>query len=162
MKYILGLTGQSGSGKSSLHTEAARLGFFVIDCDKVAHAVLETERAAAALEKAFGSSVLENGRVSRKLLAAAAFKSKENTEKLNSTVLPMVLEEINKIIKGCGSNKVLLDAPTLYESGADKLCSAVIAVLCDRNARKNRIIERDNLSADAAELRLSAEKSDEY
>ena len=58
--------------------------------------------------------------------------------------------------------KILLDAPTLYESGSDNICEAVIAVLSDRENRKKRIIARDSLTDEAAELRLSAGKNDDY
>jgi dephospho-CoA kinase len=162
MKYILGLTGQSGAGKSSLHSVAKEQGFLCIDCDKVAHGVLEIPETVDALTAAFGSGILENGVLSRKKLAAAAFVSKAQTELLNSITLPRIVNEINRIIEQSEKDKILLDAPTLYESGADKLCDGVVAVLSERESRKKRIIERDNLSEAEAELRLSAEKSDEY
>ncbi len=162
MKYILGLTGQSGAGKSSLHSVAEEYGFLCIDCDKVAHAVLQQQETVGALAAAFGSGILENGILSRARLAAAAFQSREKTELLNSITLPRIVREINEIIEKSENTKILLDAPTLYESGADKMCNSVVAVLCEREERRKRIIERDNLSEAAAELRLSAEKSDEY
>ncbi len=163
MKYILGLTGQTGSGKSTLHSVAEKKGFYVIDCDKVAHCVTEqNEVAKDALCAAFSSDILTGGKIDRKKLARAAFKSKENTELLNKTVLPFIAAEIKKKIEKSESEYILLDAPTLYESGADKMCSSVIALLADEKIRKLRIIERDNLSEEAALLRLKAAKSDEY
>ena len=60
------------------------------------------------------------------------------------------------------SNKVLLDAPTLFESGADSMCNAVVAVLAEKEDRKKRIILRDGLTDAEAELRISAGKNDDY
>ncbi len=164
MKYILGLTGQTGSGKSSLRSVAEAEGYFVIDCDKVAHSVIATNtEAKAALVRAFSNEILNSdGEIDRKKLAAAAFKSKDNTELLNKTVLPFIVKEIEKKIETAPSEYILLDAPTLYESGADKICHSTVAVLADEKIRRARIIKRDRLTPEAAELRLSAAKSDEY
>ena len=162
MKYILGLTGQTGAGKSTLHSVAEEKGFYVIDCDKVAHSVLDqNEQLKAALHKAFGD-VLTDNKIDRKKLAAKAFSTKENTELLNKTTLPFITNEINSIIERAESEYIMLDAPTLYESGADKLCSFVVALLAGEEIRKARIIERDNITEEAAELRLSAAKKDEF
>lgn len=162
MKYILGLTGQTGAGKSTLHSLAEEKGFYVIDCDKVAHSVLDqNEQLKAALVKAFGD-ILSDNKIDRKKLAAKAFSSKENTELLNKTELPFIIDKINCIIENEKSEYIMLDAPTLYESGADSICNFVVALLASEEIRKKRIIERDNLSEEAAELRLSAAKTDDF
>lgn len=162
MKYILGLTGQTGAGKSTLHSVAEEKGFYVIDCDKVAHSVLDqNEQLKSALVKAFGD-ILSDNKIDRKKLAARAFSSKENTELLNKTELPFIINKINCIIENAKSEYIMLDAPTLYESGADSICNFVVALLASEEIRKKRIIERDNLSEEAAELRLSAAKTDDF
>lgn len=162
MKFILGLTGQTGSGKSTLHSVACEKGFYVIDCDKVAHCVLaENEQLKMALHKAFGD-ILTGDKIDRKKLAAKAFSSKENTELLNKITLPFITDEINGIIEKEKNEYIMLDAPTLYESGADSICDFVVALLANEEIRKKRIIERDNISVEAAELRLSAAKNDDF
>lgn len=163
MKYILGLTGQTGSGKSSVRKIAEQHGFFVIDCDEVAHRVTEGEPAKTELVRAFSDKILNgDGTLSRKKLAAAAFESRQSTELLNKTVLPIIADEIKGIINNTKSDYILLDAPTLYESGIDEICSATAAVLAEEGIRRNRIIKRDNLSEQAAMLRLSAAKGDDF
>ena len=59
-------------------------------------------------------------------------------------------------------DKVILDAPTLFESGLHKICTATVCVLADENLRKTRIIKRDNLTEYAAKTRLFAAKTDEF
>ena len=56
----------------------------------------------------------------------------------------------------------MLDAPTLFESGLDEICNTTVAILADYNLRNSRIIERDNLTEERAELRLKAGKPEEF
>jgi dephospho-CoA kinase len=123
----------------------------------------EREKVLEAVRRAFGDEVFdENGSLNRKKLGAKAFASPENTEKLNKTVLPFIIDMINQDIDECGKEKILLDAPTLYESGADKICNAVCVILSDEQNRFVRITARDGIDEAAARLRMSAGKTDEY
>lgn len=164
MKFILGLTGQTGSGKSTLKSVAEKSGYFVIDCDKTAHNITSnSSEAKNALCLAFSNDILDdNGEICRKKLAKAAFASKEKTELLNKTVLPFIVKEIENIIENSSCNRIILDAPTLFESGINNICALTVAVLADENLRRQRIIARDGLTEKAAALRLKAAKSDEY
>ena len=158
---VVGLTGPTGAGKSSLNETAKKLGFKVIDCDKIARVAVQKGQAGyLALIKAFGEEILNpDGTINRKELAKRAFSSPQGTELLNKTLLPHIVELINGEMD---CDKVLLDAPTLFESGVDKMCAATIAVLADRNIRLERIMERDLLESEAAMLRMNAGKPDEF
>jgi len=142
------------------------LGFTVLDCDVIAHGVTGKDvDAIAALKKEFGNITAPDGSIDRKKLAAKAFSSDEATEKLNRTVLPFIVRAVEREIdaaKSAGAKAVLLDAPTLYESGLYLECDAVVAVLSDADSRKQRIIERDGLTLIEAERRMSAGKPDSY
>lgn len=162
MKYILGLTGPTGSGKTTLCSIAKDMGYSVLNCDIIARKAAEMPETLAALTSVFGKGILEDGKLNRKALALKAFSCPENTELLNKTMLPFVVALIKKEIENSSSNKVLLDAPTLFESGADSMCNAVIAVLAEKEDRKQRIILRDGLTDAEAELRISAGKNDDY
>lgn len=163
MKQIIGLTGPTGAGKSSLKEVAEKKGAAFIDCDSVVHCIFETDKdCVRAVKAAFGEDTVENGRVNRKALALKAFASKEATALLNETVFPFVTYHILKEIEKREEETVILDAPTLFESGIDEICCLTLAVLADEQRRKGRIISRDNLSNKAAALRLSAGKADEF
>ena len=162
MRFILGLTGQTGAGKSLASTVAQKNGYYVIDCDKVAHSVIMRENTKTALVNAFGGGILENGEINRKKLALAAFESADKTELLNKTVLPFIVDEINLILSKNDSSRVLLDAPTLYESGANTLCDVTVGVVADKEIRYQRIVARDNLTKEQAVLRIDAGKPDEF
>ena len=163
MKYVLGLTGPTGAGKSTLCKASQEMGFLVIDCDLLARKAVEQEDCLDALVKAFSKDILDNdGRLDRKVLAKKAFTSSEKTELLNKTILPFIVKLIENEIVSSEKRKIILDAPTLYESGADRLCDAVCAVLSDKEKRILRIIARDNITKDEALLRINAGKTDEY
>lgn len=161
---IIGLTGQTGAGKSTVCTFLRQMSFCIIDCDKVAREV--TEKGSVVLQKlaaSFGSDIiLPDGSLNRRLLASRAFSSKDKTELLNKITHPEILNAIKTKISASTYENIVLDAPTLFESGADKLCDRIIAVLCDENKRKDRIVARDNLSLEQADVRLFAAKSNEF
>ena len=160
MSFVVGLTGSTGAGKSSVTAVAEELGFKVIDCDQFARIAVEKgSEGLAAVVSVFGDDVLnQDGSLNRAALAGKAFATIESTELLNQTLLPYIVKLINNEIN---AKRVLLDAPTLFESGADNLCDEVIAVISDEKTRLDRIMARDNIDEDAALLRIKAGKPDE-
>lgn len=163
MKFIVGLTGPTGSGKSTACKAAADLGFFVIDCDKTARKAAYDINCLKALVSAFGKAILNaDGSLNRKALAEKAFSDKQSTQLLNDTIFPFILEILKGEINGAKNDYILLDAPTLFESGVDALCNETCAILADSKIRLERIIKRDNLDESAAKLRMSAGKDDKY
>ena len=164
---IIGLTGPTGAGKSTFCKYAAELGYAVIDCDHTAKSV--TEKGSPVLNKlceAFcGGIINSDGTLNRKKLAMIAFSSKENTEKLNKIIFPPILEKINEqifIAKKNGAQVCILDAPTLFESGADSMCDMTVGIISGIEQRRARIIERDGLSDAEADVRLKAQKPDMF
>ena len=163
MKFIVGLTGPTGSGKSTACKAAADLGFFVIDCDKTARKATEDKICLKALATAFGNDILNSdGSLNRNKLAEKAFCTKENTKLLNDTIFPFILEILKEEIIGASQDNVLLDAPTLFENGVDSLCNETCAILADDDIRLERILKRDNIDESQAKLRMSAGKNEEY
>jgi len=161
MSFVIGLTGPTGAGKSTVTAVAESLGFKVVDCDRFARIAVEKgSDGLADVVQVFGGEMLNpDGTLNRAALAKAAFATPENTELLNKTLLPHIVKLINAEIN---QPRVLLDAPTLFESGADSLCDEIVVVLCDKKTRKKRIMERDGIDESAAALRIKAGKPDEF
>ena len=157
---VYGLVGRSGSGKSTAAQVFAEYGFFVIDCDKVAAEVLKSDGVRRALADAFGSDVLTKRGVNRRLLAARAFADREKLDLLNSITHPPIVARLRELCEG--REKALLDAPTLFESGADKLCDGIIAVTASDEICEKRLLERGGATLSAIRRRLKLQKSDEY
>ena len=163
MKHIIGLTGPTGSGKSSFSALAEKKGVYVIDCDKIARQVTEGgSECLLKLAEVFGEDIIKEGELDRKLLASRAFSDENKKQLLEDTIFPFILNLVLEKIEKSEKQTVLLDAPTLYESGIDEFCGDVIAVLGDREIRKERIIKRDFLTEEQAEVRLNAGKSDDF
>ncbi len=160
LPFIMGLTGPSGVGKSTLSTKAKELGFYVIDCDSVAHDVVPTLKKE--LIESFGADIFEGEVLNRKKLAQIAFKTKENTEKLNAITLNPIIDKIKEMIASSISPLVLLDGATIIESGINKECGLVISLLADEEVRISRFKARDNLSEEEARLRAKAKKPNEF
>ena len=161
MSFILGLTGPTGAGKGVFSACAKEYGFNVIDCDVLARqAVKKGMPALTALTEVFGKEILlKSGELNRQKLSALAFSSRDNTELLNKTVLPFIKKMVLKEIKG---NYVLLDAPTLFESGIDSICDKTVGILAPLKTRKERIISRDGIDEISAERRIFAGKDDDF
>lgn len=165
--FILGLTGQSGAGKGEVSKILAEnYGYAVIDADRFARQVVtEGSECLRELADAFGSHILRpDGQLDRKKLAESAFKDRASTDKLNRIIHPYITGAIKAEIENLSKRfeKIVLDAPTLFESGSDKLCDEVLAVLASYETRKARIISRDSLTEQQLELRMSAQQDDDF
>ena len=164
---VLGITGPTGSGKSLVSDFLKEKGIPCIDADAVYHKLLiPPSECLDAIRTAFGDEVLApDGSLDRTRLAAIVFTDADKLELLNTTVLDRVLDKIRLIISDYaqkGYTTVVVDAPTLIESGFDKECGTVLSVLAPAKKRLQRIMERDGLTEQKATERVKAQKSDAY
>lgn len=160
--FTSGLTGMSGAGKSTACRIFSDCGFTVIDCDKVAREVTEKGRPALeCIADRFGGGILnDDGTLARRKLAGLVFSDPIALTDLNSIIYPYITFCIVRALASAaadGKKLFLLDAPTLFESGADMLCDTVVCVTADREICEKRITERDRLTADEAKKRLSSQ-----
>ena len=165
MKKLVGLTGKTGAGKSTVSAYLAEKGAYIIDGDIVARNVLVTEPdLIPELEKAFGEIRNPDGTLNRKKLAAAAFSSKENTCKLNSIMHPAINKAIHREADVAFKNHsvVVVDAAAIIESGFADECDIMVVVTAPVEIRKERILKRDSISEKDAEIRINAQKDDDF
>lgn len=164
---IIGLTGQTGAGKSTVSEILEKYGCYHIDADKVAHDILENNKAVREkLKEHFGEDIIDkDGKIDRKILAARAFADKDSTLALNAITHPAVNNEIQNIIlkqKEYGTKAVIIDAIALFESGEAKICDYTVAVTAPREIRLERIIARDKISVSRANERINAQKDESF
>lgn len=164
---IIGLTGQTGAGKSTVSKILEKYGCYHIDADKVAHDILENDKEVQEkLKERFGEDIIDkDGKINRKILAARAFADNESTLALNAITHPAVNNKIQNIImvqKEYGTKAVIIDAIALFESGEAKLCDYTVAVTAPRDVRLERIIARDKISVSRAKERINAQKDESF
>ena len=159
---VVGLTGQTGAGKSTVSQVFADNGFAVINADMIARTVVEKgSRCLDEISDFFGSGILnEDATLNRKALAKIVFTDRCKLDSLNTIIYPYITGEILRQIKShslAGEKLILLDAPTLFESRADDFCEYIISVIASPDIRKRRIIERDGLTPEQADERMSSQ-----
>jgi len=164
---IVGLTGQTGAGKSTVSEIFRMSGLEVIDCDKVCHELLRSEKQLLAdLALEFGIGILnEDGSLARKKLGAIVFNSKERLSRLNEMIFPYITAEVMRRVerlRRSGVHTVVLDAPTLFESGVDRQCAEIISVIAPETERLNRIMVRDHLTDAEARSRIASQHKDSF
>lgn len=164
---IIGLTGLTGAGKSTVALKLMAYGCYHIDADKVAREVINSdENVKNKLKKQFGDDVINGDKtVNRPLLASRAFADEESTEALNAITHPAVTEKIREIIdekKELGYSGIIIDAIALFESGEDKLCDFTVAVTAPEDIRLERIMARDKISREKVLERINAQKDESF
>lgn len=164
---VVGLTGQTGAGKSTVSKVFADNGFAVINADYISRMVVEKGTdCLAEIVDIFTRDILnEDGSLNRKALGNIVFSDRTKLEMLNTIIYPYITSEILKQIKDfsdSGQKLVLLDAPTLFESHADDFCEIIISVLADDEIREERIIKRDGITKKQANDRMSCQHDAEF
>ncbi len=165
--FILGITGPTGSGKSLLCQTLSAHCIPVLDADEIYHGLLlPPSPCLDALRSAFGNEIfLKDGSLHRPALSDLVFHDKAKLELLNHTVLGFVLNQLRAEIRELerkGYTHVAVDAPTLFESGFDRECHRVIAVLASPELRLERILRRDGIDRSRAAARIAAQKEDAF
>lgn len=164
---IVGLTGPTGAGKSTVSHVFREAGFRVINADEVARSVMQPGSVCAQqLAIAFGSDIiLEDGNINRRLLAGRAFSSPENTWLLSEITHPGIFLKTLAMCRSfidSGDKRIVFDAPVLFESNSDLMCDSVVCVTAPREVRAQRLMKRDNLTREEIERRISAQQPDEF
>lgn len=161
--YIIGLCGQSGSGKSTVAAFLRSRGVYIIDADKVCRQVYATDRACIKeLCDRFGGDILVGGSIHRPTLASKAFGAKDGVADLNRIAHKYISMEIMTHLekaRGRGVNYALLDAPLLFEAGLEKICHGILVTVADKKRQISRLKGRDGKNEKELEKRLAAQKS---
>ena len=169
---VIGITGGSGSGKTTVLRELERRGALVLDADKVYHELLASDAALiselqAAFPAAVQSSETPAGKslaLDRGILAGIVFRDAEALKTLNRITHRHIGLEIRRRLRDWalrGGALAAIDAVALHSSGEDSLCDWTLAVTAPKELRVARIMARDGLSREAAERRIHAQLSDE-
>ena len=159
MKMFIGLTGRTGSGKSSAARMFEDLGAFVADCDSIAHEILFDNEIKEKLCELFSNSILDSeNNIDRKALGAIVFSDEKKLLLLNGVVHKAIVEKCAALCKESGSDICIMDGSELEASGADLLCRHIVVIEADEKIRLERIMARDNISREDALRRMNSQK----
>ena len=157
---IIGITGGTGCGKTTLLDLIRDRGGLVLDCDAIYHQLLRTDAALLqAIENRFPGTV-ENGQLQRKKLGAIVFRDPDALQDLNRITHSAITAEVLHQLKS-QPKLAAIDAIALFESGLHRLCDVTVAITAPTEDRIRRLMARDGISEDYARSRIAAQPSNE-
>lgn len=161
---IIGITGNSGSGKTIISKILAeKINAKIIDADKVAKKMTSNKTEyLKEIIKIFGQEILEDDKLNRKKLAEIIYKNKIKKHQLDKLTYKYVAKEIQKEVFSEAGKNVIIDAPLLFESGLNKICEINIAVIAKKSIKIERICKRDKIEIETAKARLAIQRAENY
>ena len=159
---VIGVTGGIATGKSSVLALLARRGADTIDADTVYHEMIGPGGPlVAAIVERFGPDVrAEDGSIDRRALAGIVFADRAALADLDQITHPAVIQEVQARIEASDAQVVAVDAIKLIESGMADECDSVCLVVCDPAIQRERLMRRNALTSDEADLRLAAQPNE--
>ena len=165
---VIGITGPTGCGKTTLLQAVQRRGGYIVDCDALYYELLASEEGAdlrRELQTAFPAAFDADGRLRRKALGQLVFGDQARMAQLNEIVFFHIGRAVRARLvqaKRDGRQLLAIDAINLFESGLAGLCDTTVGVLCDRETRIRRIMARDSITEEYARSRIAAQKDTDY
>lgn len=155
---VLGITGSIATGKSTVTNYLRKLGYLVIDSDRLAYDALTIDQTCIKQTK--DRFNLSNGPIDRKALGRIIFNDKEAKADLEGIIHPYVVNRIKEIISANNDLEIIfLDIPLLFESNLEYLCDKIIVVYLKEEEEIKRLMKRDNIDYDYAKLIISNQMS---
>lgn len=163
-RFIVGVTGASGAGKTTACEILKEFGCFCLNADEISKKVLdENVDCKKKLTSYFGLKILDpKGEINRKELSKVAFLNDENAKVLNEITHPYIVKEILNMIDSLNYEFIVLDVPLLFESGLNNICDFVISVISEREIRLKRVMLRDKIDAKFIEQRFLRQKDTKF
>ncbi len=162
---VIGLTGQTGAGKTTVAKMLENKGYSIVDTDILARKAVQNHEVISMLCEKFGGDIINDGELNRKELARRAFSTKEGTEALSAITHPeitrLAIELIHKAYEN-GAKAAVIDAALLFDSPLACLCDKTVSIVADEKIRLERIMKRDGISKEDALLRINAQPNTEY
>ena len=158
---IIGITGGSGCGKTTLLSLIAERDGLILDCDAIYHELLKTDREMlGAIEGRF-SGVVEDGLLNRKKLGAIVFAEEQALLDLNAITHASVKKEVLRRLEK-RPKLAAIDAIGLFEGGLGELCDVTVAVTAPLEDRVKRLMARDGISESYARKRIAAQHDEAW
>jgi len=160
---LIGITGNIGTGKSTVARMLAEEGVAVIDADRVAHGVMRSGTPVyGRIVETFGPEVVgPDGQIDRGRLGALVFSDPQALARLDSIVHPATIDAIQQRIDAASAGVVVVEAIKLIEAGMADMCDRVWVTTCRPEQQISRIMQGRGLSRAEAEQRVRAQSPQE-
>ena len=158
---IIGITGGTGCGKTTLLNLIRQQGGTVMDCDAIYHELLQTDTDMLSAIDAWFPGTVENGALNRKQLGAIVFSDEQALLDLNRITHSAVKKEVLRRLES-KPPLAAIDAIALFEGGLAQLCQVTVAVTAPVELRVTRLMARDGISEEYARKRIAAQHSEEW
>lgn len=147
-KFVVGLTGGIGSGKTAVSDRFHALGINIVDADIAARVVVEPGKPALQeIQKHFGAAIIQaNGSLDRAILREKVFKDDQERKWLEQLLHPLINEEIRKKLASSSSPYTMLVSPLLIETGQSRYTQRILVVDVPLETQIERTMARDNNS----------------
>jgi len=143
---VIGITGGFCTGKTKVVRFLKGFGARVIDLDGLAHKALERgTKSFPKIIKEFGRDILANNAISRPRLAKKVFGNRTKLARLNSIVHPVVISQMQKLIKQVKGRDVVVEAPLLFEASLKKYFDYIVVVKTNKDIQVKRAIKKTGL-----------------
>lgn len=158
---ILGITGGTGCGKTTLLKVIEEHGGLILDCDAIYHELLVSDASLLkAIENRFPGTV-ENGQLQRKKLGSIVFSDENALQDLNNITHNAIREEVLRRLEN-RPQLAAIDAIALFEGGLAELCDITVAVTAPEKIRIQRLMLRDSISEEYARSRIAAQHDERW
>jgi len=158
----IGITGGIGSGKSVVSKIIQSIGFTVFNSDIEAKKILNNnQQVREELIEVCGKEIYNSRGLNRELLAQKIFSDDSLREKVNNIVHPRVRESFDQLCRKNKKELIFNEAAILIETGAYKQFDKLVLVTAPEQVRIDRVIKRDNVSAENVLSRMSKQWSDD-
>ncbi len=153
---IIGITGGTGCGKTTLLNLIRDRGGLILDCDAIYHELLKTDKALLDSIEARFPGTVENGVLQRKRLGSIVFADENALLDLNCITHGAVKAEVLRRLEAAPS-LAAIDAIGLFEGGLAELCDVTVAVTAPVEERVRRLMARDGITEEYARSRIAAQ-----
>jgi dephospho-CoA kinase len=153
---IIGITGGTGCGKTTLLNLIADHGGLILDCDAIYHELLISDKEMLSAIDARFPGTVENGALNRKKLGTIVFSNERALEDLNRITHSAVKQEVLRRLEKA-PKLAAIDAIGLFEGGLAELCHVTVAVTAPEEARVQRLMSRDGITEEYARARIRAQ-----
>lgn len=162
---VIGITGGTGCGKTSVLRMMERLGCFAIDADEVYHRLLRYDKDMRDELIAEFPTVFVDGELDRRALGHIVYYDEERMKALTDITHYHIIKDIERLLERGernGAPMAVIDAILLFESGLDRICDLVVGVTAPREVRMRRIMKRDDITREKATERIDAQPDEDF